>query len=465
MNMSDEAQTAGAESTPPLDEPAAPELQRVNRILRTLSAGNRCLLHAADERALLQDMCRVIVEEGAYRMAWVGYAQHDHDKTLTPMAHAGVATGYFEATSFSWADDEHGHGASGSAVRSGKPVVGRNILTNPGSAPWRDQAIKCGFAAISAFPLIVDGEVIGNLTILAAEPDAFDAWEVRLLEELAADLAYGIANLRTRAKQQEAQATIARMAHYDALTSLPNRTLLRERVLEAISAAKEEHRSLALLLLSVERFHEINDTLGYAQGDQLLLEIVRRVQTVSRENELLARVGEADFALLLPNGSAEYATQVAQQIVHTLYEPVELPGAVRADGRAQHRHCPVPWPWHRSGCAGAPRHDGHAPGETSGKRLCDLCRQPGPRLVTSSGTDGRPASCHREPRASALLPAQGAHRIASSLRRRGAGALAAPGIRHAVYRRIRQACRARRADYAIDPLGARCRVQPALSLA
>jgi diguanylate cyclase (GGDEF)-like protein len=334
MNMSNEAQTAGAEPTPPTDEPAAQELQRVNRILRTLSAGNRCLLRAGDERALLQDMCRVIVEEGTYRMAWVGYAQRDPDKTLTPMAHAGFATGYFEDTSFSWADDERGRGASGSAVRTGKRVVGRNILTNPGSAPWREQALKCGYAAISAFPLIVEGEVIGNLTILAAEPDAFDAWEVRLLAELAEDLAYGIANLRTRAKQQEAQATIARMAHYDALTSLPNRTLLRERVLEAISAAREEHRSLALLLLSVERFDEINDTLGYAQGDQLLLEIVRRVQAVSRENELLARVGEADFALLLPSGSAEIATQVAQQIVHTLYEPVELPGAVRADGRA-----------------------------------------------------------------------------------------------------------------------------------
>lgn len=332
--MSNEAQAAGGQLPTLPDELAARDVQRVNRTLRTLSAGNRCLLRAADEGALLQDTCRVIVEEGGYRMAWVGYAQHDHENTIMPMAHAGYATGYFDAASFSWADNEHGRGASGSAVRTGKPVVGRNILTNPDSAPWRAQALKCGFAAISAFPLIIDGEVIGNLTILASEPDAFDAWEVQLLEELSEDLAYGIANLRTRVKQREAQATIARMAFYDALTNLPNRALLRDRLLEAIAAARQEHRSLALLLLSVERFNEINDTLGYEQGDQLLLELVSRLRDVSREDELLARIGEADFALLLPNGSAEYATEVAQRITQALYEPVELSSAVRADARA-----------------------------------------------------------------------------------------------------------------------------------
>jgi diguanylate cyclase len=209
--------------------------------------------------------------------------------------------------------------------------VGRNILTHPGSSPWRDEAIRRGYAGISAFPLLVDGEILGNLTIVAAEADAFDEWEVRVLGELAEDLAYGIGNLRVRAKQREAEETIRHMAFYDALTGLPNRVLLRERLAAAVSAAKRARRSLALLLLTGGRFHEINDTLGYEQGDRMLRELVRRLGTVVVEPEMLARVGEAEFALLLPTGSADHATRVAQRIAQALYEPIDLSSGVSAD--------------------------------------------------------------------------------------------------------------------------------------
>ncbi|WP_114973017.1 putative bifunctional diguanylate cyclase/phosphodiesterase [Rhodoferax ferrireducens] len=323
----------------PTDEPlegdtnsaVAKELVRVNRALLTLSAGNRTLLRASNEQELLHDMCRVIVETGGYRMACVAYAEHDEPKSIRWMVCDGMETELLETFHFTWADTEFGRSATGTAIRTGEPVVGRHILTDPAMAGsvyvrLREQAILKGFAAATAFPLRVEGEVLGALVMTAVEPDAFNAQEVKLLQEMADDLAYGIANLRTRVQHRAAQATIARLAYYDALTGLPNRTLLLEQLEEAMQAAKQQHRSLALLHLEVGRFHEINKVLGYRAGDELLQELGRRLTGAVQDKETLARVGEAEFALLLPTGGAEYAIQVAQGLVNTLREPVMVSG-------------------------------------------------------------------------------------------------------------------------------------------
>ena len=307
------------------------ELVRASRALRTLSAGNRTLLRASDEQALLHAMCRVIVETGGYHSASVAYAEHDEQKSIHWMACVGIDSAFLEALQFTWAETEFGHTATGTAIRSGEPVVGRNLFTDPSYAgpayaPLRDSAIRNGYSAATAFPLRVEGEVLGALVMAAAEADAFDAREVKLLQELADDLAYGIANLRTRAQHRAAQATLARLAYYDTLTGLPNRTLLREELQATMQAAKQEHRSLALLHLEVGRFHEINKVLGYHAGDERLQEIARRLAGAIQEDETLARVGEAEFALLLRHGGAEYAIQLAQRLVRTLREPVGVCG-------------------------------------------------------------------------------------------------------------------------------------------
>lgn len=316
----------------------ASELRRVNRALRTLSAGNRILLRASDEQELLRGMCRVIVDDGGYRFAGVGYAQHDEQKTLSlmayalPMVHDRAEEEFFDALQLTWADTERGRSAPGIAIRTGQPCVGRNLLTDPDHAPWREDAIRLGYASVTAFPLLIDAQVLGALSIAAVEPDAFDQAEVKLLGELAEDLAYGIANLRTRLKHREAEATIQRMAYYDTLTGLANRTLLREQLQAAISTARQQHRPLALLLLTVSHLQEINDTLGYQQGDQLLQAFGGRLLSAVREGETVARVGEAEFAVLLPNGDADYASQTAQRLITLLYDPIEVSG-LRVDAR------------------------------------------------------------------------------------------------------------------------------------
>src|SRR5574337_1015349 len=259
------------------------EFLRLNRALRTLSAGNRMLLRASDEQELLHGMCRVIVEDGGYRVAGVGYARHDEQKTYSmvayalPTPHERTEEEFLDGLQLTWADTEMGQHAQAIAVRTGRPCVGRNLFTDPEYALWREDAMRFGYASITAFPLRIKDEVIGALAMCATEADAFDEGEVSLLGKLADDLAYGIANLRTLIKHREAEATIERMAYYDALTGLANRTRLREELQAAIAHAKEQRQPLALLLLSIGNLQEINDTLGYLQGDLLVQEFAQRL--------------------------------------------------------------------------------------------------------------------------------------------------------------------------------------------
>lgn len=148
-------------------------------------------------------MCRVIVETGGYRLASVAYAVDDTQKSLRWVASVGLEPAVFASWNFTWDDSERGHSATATAIRTGQPVIGRHILTHPAYAgpayaDLRLSAQQLDYAAATAFPLRVEGKVLGALTMASVEPDAFDEAEVRLLGELADDLAYGIANLRTR---------------------------------------------------------------------------------------------------------------------------------------------------------------------------------------------------------------------------------------------------------------------------
>jgi len=303
---------------------AEADLRRVERARMTLSAVNRALVRADDERALLGEICRIIVEEGGYRFAWVGYARHDDAKSVEVMAHVGVERAHLDGLRVTWADSERGRGATGMAIRTGQASVGRNILNDPDLAPWRDEALRRGYAAVSAFPLRVREEVVGNLSIAATEPDAFDASEAELLGELADDLAFGIATLRTRESSRQAEATIKRLAEQDTLTGLPNRWRMRLRLTEEIEAAKAGHRPLALLMLGIDHFQEINETLGYQQGDAMLCEIAARVRRVVADPANVARMGEAEFAILLSNSDAGAASRSAQRILTEMFEPVAI---------------------------------------------------------------------------------------------------------------------------------------------
>ncbi len=181
-------------------------LARQHRVERMLRAVNQALVRAEDEQALLEAICAAAIGGGGFRFAWVGYREDDEAGTLRPVAHAGHEAGYLDALHLSWHDTKRGRGPAGVAVREGQPAVSRDIAADPNMAPWATAALERGYASLAALPLRQDGEIIGVLAIYAGEPDAFEDEEMSLLEELAADLSYGIAALRTKARGAAADA-------------------------------------------------------------------------------------------------------------------------------------------------------------------------------------------------------------------------------------------------------------------
>lgn len=183
------------------------ELQRrLNRELRAISNCNQSLIRAVDEQALLHEICRIVCEEAGYRMVWVGYVEHDQSQTVRPVAWAGVEEGYLSEAALTWAETERGSGPAGTAIRQGETSYTQDLSTSPAFAQWRAYALKRGYRSVIAFPLKNDkGNVFGVMAIYSAEVSAFTAEEIRLLEELAGDLAFGILVLRGRIEHQETE--------------------------------------------------------------------------------------------------------------------------------------------------------------------------------------------------------------------------------------------------------------------
>ena len=221
----------------------AATLRQASRALQAITACRQALIRATNERELLNEVCRIIVEVGGYRMAWVGYAGEDAPKTVRAVAQTGFDEGYVEKLNLTWADTERGRGPTGKAIRSGTLSICRNTLSDPDFAVWREAARKRNFRSVLALPLINDSP-FGALTIYAAEPNAFDNEEINLLLGLASDLAYGIKALRARAEQRRAE--------------------------EALKESEQELRQLTSQLLSIQEqerrrvARELHDELGQA---------------------------------------------------------------------------------------------------------------------------------------------------------------------------------------------------------
>jgi PAS domain S-box-containing protein len=191
---------------------AEAELYRVNRALKTLSECNQRLIRATEKSIFLSEICQIIVGVGGYRLAWVGLAEQDEGKTVRPAAQAGYEEGYLENLNITWSDTEAGRGPTGTAIRTGKVYICRNILTDPNFEPWCAEAKKRGYASSIAIPLIAENPPLGALNIYASEPDAFDKEEINLLSELADDLAFGIVALHTRVEREQAQESLKKLS-------------------------------------------------------------------------------------------------------------------------------------------------------------------------------------------------------------------------------------------------------------
>ena len=216
-----------------------------------------------------------------------------------PVAKAGMDEGYLDGLRLSALDDtQDSLRLVTRALREKAAIVCNDIDADPRMARWREAALRRGYRSMVVFPLQVGEKVLGVLLLYASEQQFFDTEEMRLLTELAGDVSFALDHL-------EKEERLNYLAYYDSLTGLANSTLFHERLVQFIDAAAREQRRLALLVVDVDRFRIINDTLGRQAGDELLKQIAGRFPAGRSDPGRYARIGTNRFAIVIPEVTSD----------------------------------------------------------------------------------------------------------------------------------------------------------------
>lgn len=173
---------------------AEARIERLSHMYQVLSQVNRCIVITKDRTALIVSICRTIVENGRFRMAWVGCVDEATGRVV-PLGKFGTDDGYLEWLNVSAEDVPEGQGPAGRAVREKRHFICQDIAVDSIMKPWREKALARGYLACAAFPLSIAEKSAGVLTVYAPEPDFFDDEIVSLLDELASNLSHALGSL------------------------------------------------------------------------------------------------------------------------------------------------------------------------------------------------------------------------------------------------------------------------------
>jgi diguanylate cyclase (GGDEF)-like protein/PAS domain S-box-containing protein len=305
-------------------------IARLSRIYAVLSGINSAIVRIHERGQLLQEACRIAVEEGAFRASWVA-AIDPETLAATVVASFGASPEYLAQLRVNaCADADRGNLPSVRAAREMKPVICNDIAADATLEPLRSVMLAGGMRSGAAFPLIVDGRAVAVLALLADETHFFDDQELHLLNELAGDIAFGLQYI---AKDEK----LSYLAYYDALTGLANRTFFHEKLVQYVSEGNRSDRKFALVVADLERFEAINDTFGRHAGDQLLRQVAERFVKCVGDAKEVARIAPDHFAVVIPDVRAE--DDVARAVEHWLSQWLDEPfqidgGEIRISAKA-----------------------------------------------------------------------------------------------------------------------------------
>ncbi len=207
-------------------------------------------------------------------------------------------------------------GMSGKAFRTGAPVIIDDYDAFDGAAPEFRGKVGAGVAV----PLTVAGRVVGVLGLASGTTErVFRQPEMDALVRFAQLASIAIENARLHAEADSPT---------DPVTGLPTRELLLQRVVDALAAppSGDDHRAVAVVLLDVDRFEIVNESLGHAAGDRVLREVGERIAAILDRREMVARFGGDTFGVLLPDSDTDAALAMAERIQQQLRPPFDLDG-------------------------------------------------------------------------------------------------------------------------------------------
>jgi diguanylate cyclase (GGDEF)-like protein/PAS domain S-box-containing protein len=262
----------------------------LNRVYAMLSSINSLIIRARSRDELFKDACRIAVDVGGFRGAMMGVLENGELRfaavSATSEVEAAAARKMLEA----------GQGRptmmAKEAIESQQPSISNDSQHDPNVA-FREAHAAFGVHSLAIFPLIIAGQTTGTFSLYASESDFFHAEEIKLLTALTGDVAFAMEHI-------DKQDRLEYLAYYDTLTGLANRSLFLERAAQALRSSASVGHGAAMIMLDLERFKSINDSLGQAVGDELLKQVGAWLGGKLPDPSLLARVGSDQFAVILP---------------------------------------------------------------------------------------------------------------------------------------------------------------------
>ncbi len=421
-------------------------LGRVNRLYAAWTECSNLIVREADEAALLERVCEILVERVPFKLAWVG--RPDAEGVVRQIASSDRGSAYLsQVTILTDPTDAMGQGPMGTALREGRASIHNDFVLNK-EVPWYPIAVDEHFNSVAAFPLLRGGVVYAAIAVYSEEQNYFSSDRITLMQGLAFDVSYALDNVDRERQRQTANAElvlaarvfqhskegilvtdgnnriisvnqsfsditgyaaeevlgedpamlasarqdrdfyqamwhsieqtggwqgelwnrrrdgevfpeyltincvrneqgeivnyigifsdiserklaeerIQHLAHYDTLTGLPNRALFSDRLQQALIYAQRNQTSVALLFMDLDRFKQINDTLGHGIGDQLLQMVAQRLLECIREQDTVSRQGGDEFIAVLPDTDAAGAEMVAEKILSSIIQPYTIEG-------------------------------------------------------------------------------------------------------------------------------------------
>ena len=291
-------------------------IARLSRIQAVLGGINSTIVRVRERRELLRETCRIAIQEGGFRMAWIGLVENGAKK-VTPLVWEGFEQGYLQEMGRLLANRDDHPGPVGEVLRDKKMVVMNDIETAT-DAPLKQQALVRGYRSQMAMPLIVEDQVVGVLVLYAPEAGFFDFEETKLLKDLAGDISFALDYI---GKEER----LTYVSYYDTVTGLANRQLFFDRLAQSLQAARAERRQLAVMIIDLRRFKRVNDTLGRSAGDRVLKELANRLQRTISESATPARISGDRFAVVVPNlPGTQVARWIDEWIVNSFAEPIVI---------------------------------------------------------------------------------------------------------------------------------------------
>jgi len=213
-------------------------------------------------------------------------------------------------------------GSCGTAAWRNEPVLVNDIASDPLWADYKQLILPLGYAACWSTPIRnSQGLVIGTFAFYYRQPQG---GQPAAFHQQLVDACTHLCSLAL--EREHARLRIRQLAFYDGLTGLPNRSLLQAKADQAIASATRNEEQLAVLFIDLDRFKQVNDSLGHPAGDELLRSIADRLQRELRGSDIVGRLSGDEFVIVLPQCDADHATDTVERLQLLLSQPCQIAG-------------------------------------------------------------------------------------------------------------------------------------------